>query len=104
MVRYRCFWVLVMAVLAVGCSSKEAGKGPAQQAPSANNAKAALQDVVKTGEVGSGLDDVRIYLEELKKTDAAKADPLLKEFNALTGTAGKPDQAKAKAKDLLSKL
>jgi hypothetical protein len=54
--------------------------------------------------VGSGIEEVVTALEELKKTDPAKAEPLLKEVEALMTKAGAPEEAKAKAKDILGKL
>ena len=103
MSQYKCLWAFILAILAVGCTKSAPAPAPsAQTAPSADRAKAALQDVVNTGQITSGLDDVQTYLTELKKTDAAKADPLLKEFNALQSRSG--EQAKAKAKEILSKL
>ncbi len=104
MSRYWCLCVLVLVMLAVGCGPPQGTTKGAQATPSQDRAKAALQDVVKTGEVGSGLDDVQTYLEGLKKTDAAKADSLSKEFAALQGKSGRPEEAKAKAKELLGKL
>lgn len=101
---HRCYWVLVvLATLALGCSQ---GSRPVRmQGPSpAENAKKALQEVVDTGQVGSGLTDVETYLAELKKTDAGKADALLKEFGDLQSSSAKPDEAKAKAKAMIDKL
>ncbi len=100
---YRFLGVLVLATLVLGCSQ---GSRPVRvQGPSpAENAKKALQEVVNTGEVGSGLADVDTYLTDLKKTDAAKADALQKDLTALQASGGKADQAKAKAKEMMDKL
>lgn len=99
----KCSCVLLLVALAWGCS-KTSAPPPTQAAPSSANAKAALKHVADTGEVGSGLDDVRTYLEDLKKSDAAKADPLLKDLGTLSSKGGNPGEAKAKAKELMEKL
>jgi hypothetical protein len=105
MSRYWCLCALVLVMLAIGCSSQPGAVSKRVQAtPPLDKAKAALQDVVKTGEVGSGLDDVQTYAEELKKTDSAKADSLSKQLATLRGKGGKPEEAKTAAKEILDKL
>ena len=96
--------VLVM-LLVVGC-----GDGPAPvpvQPPAApagvEAAKSVLQGIADSGEVGSGIEGLRTALEELQQSDSAKATALLSDLTALEA-ASSPDQAKAKAKEMLGKL
>jgi hypothetical protein len=90
---------LLSAVL--GCS----GSTPAPEAniapPSA--AKPLLEAVAASGEVGSGIMQIREALDGMKKTDAAKADKLLKELDELQ-KMGSGEAVKAKAKAMASQL
>lgn len=99
----KCVWACVLATLILGCS-RQPPPVRVQATPAMEKAKATLQDLAKTGEVGSGLDEVRTALEELKKTDPGKADPLLKEVEALMAKPGVSEEAKTKAKEILEKL
>lgn len=96
--------VLVLAFAQItGCSSATPSKSV--QPPSAQEEiRGALQHVAQTGEVDSSLMVVREKLEELKKTDAAKAESLLQDLNQLEKMVGQPQQAKAKAQEMLNKL
>ncbi len=98
----RDFWAVLAAAVVLGCSKGTRvapGKSPL------DDAKAVLEEVAKTGEPTSGLDDVRSYLETLKESDPAKAEPLLKDVNDMMGgRAAKKEQVKAKAKEILGKL
>jgi len=100
--------VLVMTMLLVmtvaGC-----GGGPspveveATSTPASQTAKNVLQGVADTGELGSGLEELRMALDEMKSTDSAKADALLSDLQKLEQSGG-GEAAKAQAKQMLGKL
>lgn len=96
--------LFVLALLAVvGCGSQPApiAVTPVETSP-ADTARAVLEGIAESGEVGSGVDELRTALEELKQTDAAKADALLTDLSALEAASG--EAAKAKANEMLGKL
>lgn len=66
--------------------------------------RSALQQVADSGVVDSGLIVVRERLEAMRQTDAAKAQALLQDLSQLEAMTGNPNQAKAKAKEMLGKL
>jgi hypothetical protein len=96
--------VLLVALTLAGCSGQVA---PVQVTPTKPSAmeigKSLLEQVAETGEIGSGLDEFKMALEELKQTDAAKAQELLDGVAKLE-SAGGGDAAKAQAKALMEKL
>ena len=97
--------VLLGVLFCLGCGPKAPPPPPAP--PPAAQAKNVLQDVVNSGVIGSDVLALQGYFEEVKKTDAAKGDALLKDLDALLriGAAQSGSQAvKNKAKELLGKL
>lgn len=98
--------MLLGVLVCVGCGPKAPPPAPPAPPP-ADQAKAALQAVVNSGTVSSDVLALRSYFEELKKTNAAKGEPLLKDYEALvqTGSAQPGSQAvKNKAQEMLGKL
>ena len=91
---------LVLATLAfVGCGSGPAPiavEAPAE-ASGSEAAKAILNGIAETGEVGSASEELRTSLESMGKSE------LLGDVDALESAAS-PDAAKAKAKEILGKL
>jgi hypothetical protein len=65
--------------------------------------KAALGPVSQTGQVGSEIGAVMLQIEALKATDAATAAALEEDARSLM-SMGPGEAAKAKAKQMLSKL
>ncbi len=100
-------FVRVLALLSVlaivGCGSGE-NATPVEPPTADSQIKSSLEYVAESGQVDSGIMLVREQLEELKETDAAKADALLKDLDELETMAGNPDGAKAKASEMLKKL
>ena len=98
----RCLKLMVVAVAAylVGCGApaeqveKVAPAGPPP-------AKAMLEGVAASGELGSGAQEIRSALD--KESDPAKKEALLKDMDALE-KAATPDEVKAKAKEMADKL
>jgi len=94
--------MVVLAVSLAGCN--RSGSPSAAPAPTTAAAKAALLDVAKSGQIGSGMMAVQDYVENLKATDAAKAEQLAKELQQLGKLSATPDALKAKAKEIADKL
>lgn len=93
--------LFVLSVVAIfGCDSGSTLPVNDQEAP--DQVKQALQSVADTGEIDSGLMVVQEQLEEMKATDAAKAEELLKDLEELMGLSG--DAAKTKATEMIGKL
>jgi len=91
----------------VGCGAKtfeSVPVTPPAAPPAAAKMKILLEDVAKTGEVGSGTEELKQLIEEIKKTDTAKGDALLAELDKLQAASGNPAAAKAKATEMLGKL
>jgi len=98
--RLRMMIALLFMGYVIGCSSEPAA---VDVKPVASPAKALLEEVAKTGELGSGAMDIDTALNKMKSTDGAKADKLLKEFGELK-TAKSPDEVKSKAKAMADQL
>jgi len=91
--------MLLAAVLVLGCSGSESKSvTPPAPAPAAQAAKAMLEEIGETGELGSGAMELR---EDLEKVDGSQA--LLSDLDALEGLTD-PAQIKEKAKAMASKL
>lgn len=96
--------VLLLVLTLTGCSGEVAPVQVTPTKPSATEiGKSLLEQVVQTGEIGSGLDEFKAALEEMKQTDAAKAAELLAGVAKLE-TAGSGPAAQAEAKKLLDQL
>jgi len=95
-------WVLMVGFVLIGCGRQQSQR-VAPPNP-ADDLKNALQQVVQTGEVGSSAMLIKEKIEALKATDAAKADALARDAAELEKLDGKPQQAKAKAQEMLNKL
>jgi len=93
--------VLAAVLAVVGCGGQKVQ--PSAAPPTAAAAKVVLQDVVQTGQLNSGMMQVREVVQQIKQTDAAKGDALLSELDALE-KATDPETIKAKAKSLADKL
>ncbi len=97
--------LVLISLAMIGCGGGPAPVSVQPQAKAAPTqiAKSVLETVAGTGEVGSGVGELRTALEELKQTDSAKATALLTDLDALEKSAN-PEAAKAKAKAMLGKL
>jgi len=95
-------WMLTLSLLLIGCGRQQSQR-VAPPSP-VDDLKTALQQVVQTGEVGSSAMLIKEKIEALKATDAAKADALARDAAELEKLDGKPQQAKAKAQEMLNKL
>jgi len=104
-IRFLLVLTLVLAPLAIlGCDSATTStpSTPVEEPGATSQITSGLQGVAETGEIDSGVMMVREQLEELKQTDAAKAEELLKDLDELESLSG--EAAKTKAKEMLEKL
>ena len=97
----------LVASVAFGLSIVGCGGGPTSE-PIANPApppalKQVLLSIADSGEVGSAGMEARNQIEELRKTDVAKADEMAKGLAELE-TMQSPAQVKTKATELANKL
>jgi hypothetical protein len=96
---------LLSVLVFVGCGSDITSTPiqPAGPTPAAQSAKATLEEIAKTGELGSGMESLKQSLEQVKQADAAKGDALLADLKTLESTTD-AEQIKAKAKEMAGKL
>jgi hypothetical protein len=87
----------------VGCGGVSDSPVRVTPPPTTDSLKATLNEVVATGELGSGGSAIGLDIEKIRASDPAKADALQKTFDELMSTAD-PAQRKAKAQEMLSKL
>lgn len=96
-----CF--LSLCVSLIGCSGNDLPK-PVSVTPAASPAlKQMLDSVADTGELGSGADAIQTELDNLAKTDEAKAKTLKSDLEKMQKLS-EPDAVKALAKQMASKL
>ena len=99
MVFYR--WAVFACVLAVvgcgGTATKVTPPSPAEQA------KVELERIAETGMVDSAVFLLRESLEEMKRTDASKAEELLKALDELEKLQDR-EKVKEKAAEMISRL
>ena len=93
---------LLVALTLIGCGGPTETTKKVTPPSAQEQIKMALQNVVDSGEIDSGLMTVRDKLAEMKATDAAKAEELLKDLDELEKTSG--EAAKTKATEMLGKL
>src|SRR5262245_39042133 len=93
----------LVALSLAGCTG--GGDAPVKVTPpaSTDQIKAALNDVVQSGQLGSGGMIIEQEIETIRASDAAKADALKKGYDELKA-AKDPASAKAKAQEMISKL
>ncbi len=94
----------LVIVSLVGCGGA-VSDAPVNVTPpaSTDQIKAVLNDVVQSGQLGSGGMTIEQQIETIRATDAAKADVLKKDYEELK-TLADPARAKAKAQEMISKL
>lgn len=94
-------------LLTVGCGGPEVTVDPAASAPPVvsgkDQIKQRLQSIIDSGSGGSAVGGLREALEELKKTDAALAEGLLKDLAQLEPMQD-PNQIKGMAQRMFDKL
>ena len=105
--RFMNFLLLLGVVAVVGCGSEGGGTVDASSESNAftEQIKASLQSISESGEIDAemGLGELRTVAEDLKASDSAKGETILKELDALEALSS-PDERKAKAKEIISTL
>ena len=101
-----CLAALGLAVL-LSCLTLGCGGGPVSETlPTAAEPpalKQVLEGIAQTGEVGSAGAEVRTRIEDLRKSDSAKADAMSRELTELE-KMNEPAQIKAKASSMAARL
>lgn len=96
-----CFACLSVSV--IGCGGSDIPK-PVAVTPAAPPAlKAMIESVASSGELGSGADALKTELDNLAKTDEAKAKTLLADLEKMQKLSD-PEAVKALAKQMAGKL
>ena len=101
---YLRFCVLVMFVAAAGCGGGlESTKLESPAQPGVSMVKSALESVAETGVLGSEMMSVQQGLEDMKSTDAEKAEKVSAAVGELSA-ATSAEARKAKAREILGML
>lgn len=102
---YLRFPLLLTAVMISGCGGGGGSESVVPPDVSPRDAvKATLEQIAESGQGGSEIGAMMQDLEKLKETDAATADALIQDANALMSTTGGKEAITAKAKEMLAKL
>jgi len=105
MVWKRLLTLAALGALCLGCSKGGERVDTKGMPSAAERIKTALKGIADSGELTSAVDGVRMELNDLRKTDAAKADAVDKGLDELSKiSAGQSDKIKAKAKEIMDKL
>lgn len=101
-------FLLTCSFVWTGCgssadSTEEQAAAERNNVTSTDDMKASLETIAQTGEMGSAAMGFRETLEEMKKTDATKADKLLADLDKLEASST-PAQTKKIAKEMIGKL
>lgn len=102
--RLKLIAVVVLSLAVTGC-----GGGPADTKVSVAasaitaNARKTLEEFEKSGKLGSGITGLESDINGIAGEDSSKGEALKKLFRELQGLT-KPDEIKAKAKEMISKL
>lgn len=101
------FGILIVAVALClpGCGSHDAASVEKSQPENAPPPplKTMLEDLIRSGELGSGSESLRAELEKIKATDEAKGKAMLADFERIRKME-EPSKIKEAAKKLLEKL
>ncbi|NMC21257.1 MAG: hypothetical protein GYA33_12660 [Thermogutta sp.] len=100
---FRWFVSALLLTVFLGCGSGTPSANVQPPDPQ-QEIRSVLQQVAETGVLDSGLMLVRERLEAMRETDPAKAQALLQDLSQLESMTGNPNQAKAKAQEMLGKL
>ncbi len=92
---------LTLVTLFLGCGPGVDTSAPVEVSP-AETIQQSLLAVVDGQDLGSAEESVRVAIDELKATDAAKGDELAADLDELIGLSG--DAAATKAQEMIDKL
>uniref|UniRef100_A0A7C4QPW2 Uncharacterized protein n=1 Tax=Schlesneria paludicola TaxID=360056 RepID=A0A7C4QPW2_9PLAN len=99
-----CLLASCLAAVTLGCGGATYSPPSQTVTPVNTPFKTAIEGVAKTGEIGSAGADLEAQFEELKKSDAAKAEAVEAEFKNLLKADGNPARVKQLATELAKKL
>lgn len=91
-------------LLLAGCASGTTEPPTTRVTPQTTSFKAALEDVAKSGEIGSAGAELSSQFEALQKSDASKADAIKADFEKMMKSDGNPAAVKKLATDIAGKL
>ncbi len=104
-VRLKVIAVVALSLAVSGCG----GGGPVDTKISVSasaisaNAKKTLEEFEKSGKMGSGITSLESDINGIASEDSTKGEALKKLYRELVGLT-KPDEIKAKAKEMIGKL
>jgi len=94
----------LLGLMIIGCGGGTTGDTPVDVEVKEVPAKAMLQEVASSGQLGSASMEIRDALEAMKSSgDATKAEELLKDLDELEKMSG-PAQVTKKAQQMAGKL
>ena len=101
MISVRLSFCLILGALCLGCSSDDTESVTPAPPP---GLKKILEDVASSGQpIGSQGMEIQNHIDQMRQTDAAKADELSKDLQQLSSLSN-PPKIKAKASEMLKKL
>ncbi len=99
-----CFlFALFSLVVVLGCDAGPVNAPPENADAPDYELRLMLEDAASNGRLADDFADSKYYVEKIKSADPAKGKMVEEEVRAL-GTMKKPDDIKAKAQEILSKL
>jgi hypothetical protein len=96
------FLAIAVIIFAVGCGTAKEAEESVTPAPPPS-VKLMLEGVSRSGELGSGAEEIRKSIAKLKETDPAKGNALSADLSALEKMTDRA-KIKAKAKEMVGKL
>ena len=93
----------LLGLMIVGCGGGTTGDNPIEVEVKEVPAKAMLQEVASSGQLGSASMEIRDALEAMKSSGEASADGLLKDLEELEKMSS-PAQITKKAQEMAGKL
>jgi hypothetical protein len=93
----------LLLLFVVGCGKTTVDDTPVTVEPVSTPLKTMLEEVVETGQLGSGAMSIRDAVEGMRLTDDAKATELAADLDDMEKT-GDPKQIKQKAEAMIKKL
>ncbi|MCL4203533.1 MAG: hypothetical protein KJ000_13605 [Pirellulaceae bacterium] len=103
MTRGRSLFALLSLVVVFGCDMGQVNAPPANADAPDYELRLMLEDAASNGRLADDFADSKYYVDKIKSADPVKGGMVEEEIRAL-GTMKKPDDIKAKAQEILSKL
>ena len=101
--RFSLIAVLTCSLVATGCGGPPDVKVTVQSSAIVTSVRKTLEDFEKTGKMSSAISGLESDINGIKSTDSAKGEKLEKAYRELQGLT-KPDDIKAKAKEMIGML